>query len=95
MSTRALQDPRTAIAMARRLRRQSQTGLAIALKRESGEPWTRQMVGNLESGRKVLDVDTLALIARIQDLPISFYFEAFENRAKGVWLSSPVSSLVA
>lgn len=83
--------------MARRLRRQNQTELAEALTRETGEEWTRVMVGNLEAGRKVLDVETLMAISRVQDLPWSFYLEEFpgSNSAKGVLLSSPLSMAVA
>lgn len=61
--------------MGRRMRRQSQTDLAKALTVETGEEWTRFMVGNLEADRKTLDVETLMAIARIQNLPCSFYLE--------------------
>lgn len=76
-------DPRTAIAMGRRLRRQSQARLANALTTEMGDEWTRHMVGNLEAGRKMLDVDTLMAIARVQRLPVSFYFEPFDRDTPG------------
>lgn len=93
----AQHDPRDAIAVARRMRRQSQDGLARALSLETGEEWTRVMVGNLEAGRKILDVDTLMAIAKIHDLPCSFYLEPFPaiTRAKGVLLSSPLSMAAA
>lgn len=44
---------------------------------ETGDEWTRVMVGNLEAGRKILDVDTLMAIAKIHGLPCSFYLEPF------------------
>lgn len=88
----AQHDPRDAIAVARRMRRQSQKGLAAALSLETGEEWTRVMVGNLEAGRKILDVDTLMAISKIHDLPCSFYLEPFpgSNRGTGLYLGSPV-----
>lgn len=80
---------RAAIAMGRRYRRQTQKELAEKLTEVTGEPWSRVMVGKLESGGKVLEVETLLAIAEIQDLPHSFYLEGPEStRAKGVLLSS-------
>lgn len=89
----AQHDPRDAIAVARRMRRQTQEGLATALSGETGEEWTRVMVGNLEAGRKILDVDTLMAISKIHDLPCSFYLEPFPgtmNGATGLYLGWPV-----
>lgn len=80
----AQHDPRDAIAVARRMRRQSQEGLARALSIETGEEWTRVMVGNLEAGRKILDVDTLMAIAKIQGLPCSFYLEPFPGTIRTI-----------
>lgn len=79
------------------MRRQSQSGLARALSEETGEEWTRVMVGNLEAGRKILDVDTLMAIAKIHDLPCSFYLEPFpgSTRAVGVLLTSAMSMAAA
>ncbi|MBA3361857.1 MAG: hypothetical protein H0T94_10410 [Acidimicrobiia bacterium] len=77
-------DPRTAIAMGRRYRRQTQQQLADALTESTGERWSRVMIGKLESGGKVLEVETLMAIATIQNLPYSFYLESPGNYAKGV-----------
>lgn len=85
---------RAAIAIARRLRgRQTQKQLADALTQETGEQWSRVMVTKLESGDKELTVDTLMAIARIHDLPCSFYLEPMPGaarEAKGLLLGSSV-----
>ena len=80
-------DPRASIAMGRRYRRQTQLDLANELTRETGESWSRVMVGKLETGTKELTVPTLMAIAKIQDLPWRFYLEG-PNEAKGDYLSS-------
>lgn len=90
---------RAAIAIARRLRgRQTQKQLADALTVEMGEPWSRVMVTKLESGDKELTVEILMAIARIHDLPCSFYLDPMPgsvSQAKGVWLTSARSMVPA
>lgn len=81
-------DPRLSVKAGRALRRQTQSELADALTEATGEKWTRVMVGKLETGGKVLDVETLQAIAEIQRLPYSFYLEAPGSRATGVYRSS-------
>lgn len=81
-------DPRVAVKMARHYRGQTQEQLAAELAEATGEPWSRAMIGKLETGGKVLDVQTLMLIAEIHDLPISFYLEPPERRSKGVYVRS-------
>lgn len=89
-------DPRAAIAMGRRYRRQTQEELAEKLTKATGERWSRVMVGKLESGGKVLEVETLMAIAEVQNLPYSFYLEGPESTsAKGVLLSSDLSTAAA
>lgn len=84
-------DPRTAIAMGRRYRHQTQQELADELTAATGEKWSRVMVGKLESGGKMLEVETLMAIASIHNLPYGFYLEGPEgNKAKGLYLSSMV-----
>lgn len=89
-------DPRAAIAMGRRYRRQTQEELAEKLTKATGERWSRVMVGKLESGGKVLEVETLMAIARVQDLPYSFYLEGPESTsAMGVERASQMSMFAA
>lgn len=68
-------DPRRAVAAGRALRNQTQEELAKALTRATDTTWSRRMVAALEGGGKQLSVDVLMAIARIQDLPTSFYLE--------------------
>ncbi len=68
-------DPRLSIAMGRKYRGQTQQDLADALTKVTGSRWSRVMVGYLESGDKRLTVDTLLVIAKIHQLPYSFYME--------------------
>lgn len=81
-------DPRVSVKMGRALRGQTQEELAGELTRATGEKWSRVMVGKLETGGKVLDVETLMAIAEIQDLPYSFYLEGPQRRSKGVYVKS-------
>lgn len=81
-------DPRVSVKMGRALRGQTQAQLAQALSEATGEPWSRVMVGKLETGDKVLDVGTLMAIAEIQDLPFDFYLEGPRSRSKGVYVKS-------
>ena len=69
--------------------------MAQALTTALGEPWTRQMVGNLEAGRKVLEVEILMMIAEIHDLPFSFYLESPGTYAKGVSRNSILATAAA
>lgn len=82
MTTRAGHDPRVAIAMGRKYRRQTQQDLADALTKETGESWSRVMVGKLETGDKALTVDTLEAIKLIQDLPWDFYLEGPDSKSR-------------
>lgn len=96
MNRQTTGDPRAAIAMGRRYRRQTQTELAAKLSETTGDNWTRVMVAKLESGGKVLEVETLMAIAEIQGLPYSFYLEGPDStRAMGVYASSAMSIAAA
>lgn len=96
MNRQTTGDPRAAIAMGRRYRRQTQQELADQLTKMTGEKWSRVMIGKLESGGKVLEVETLMAIAAIHNLPYSFYLEGPEsNSAKGVSLTSAMSMAAA
>ena len=56
------------------------------------------MVTKLESGDKELTVEILMAIARIHDLPYSFYLDAMPgsaNHAKGVYTISALSMSAA
>jgi len=94
MSSRAAQehDPRTAIAMGRRYRKQTQQQLADALSDSTGDHWSRVMIGHLESGKKALTVETLMEIAEIQGLPYSFYLEGIAGNSP---MGGQLSSLLA
>lgn len=87
-------DPRRAIAAGRALRNQTQDELARALTRATETDWSRRMVAALETGQKQLNVEVLMAVARIQDLPYSFYLES-PTRAKGVLVSSAGSQVAA
>jgi transcriptional regulator with XRE-family HTH domain len=65
--------PNVAVAAGRRYTGQTQAGLARALEAETGQHWSRVMVARLERGDKVLDVETLMAVAKIQQLPVGFY----------------------
>ena len=75
MTQRAPHSVQTMVAMGRRYRRQTQQDLADALTVETGQEWSRGQVGHIESGRRKLTVDELQVIARIQRLPVSWYFD--------------------
>ncbi len=82
--------------MGRRYRRQTQQELADALTRVTGEPWSRVMVGHVETGKKALTVDTLMAVAEIHNLSYAFYMEGPESiSTKGDYLSSATVELAA
>ena len=75
MTQQAHHSVQTMVAMGRRYRRQTQQDLADALTVETGQEWSRGQVGHIESGRRKLTVDELQVIARIQRLPVAWYFD--------------------
>lgn len=96
--------PQDRIAAARRLAgRQTQAELAARLTEVTGTRWTRDMVANLEAGRRSFDVETLVAIAEIHDRDCAWYLDGVEiDRAKGLYrellsgkLRSPLPDLTA
>jgi transcriptional regulator with XRE-family HTH domain len=83
-------DKRNAVKAARAINSQTQADLAELLTEETGEPWTRDMVQSLESGRKKFDVDILEALVVVQNLDYSFYLNGPTelNVAKGGYLQS-------
>lgn len=66
-------NPADGVAAARRLRgRMSQEELAIRLSEASGTLWTRQMVADLETGRRTFKVEYLSPIAEALDVSFEF-----------------------
>lgn len=85
-------NPGDAVASARRMRgRKSQQWLADRLTDITGEDWTRDMVANLELGRRSFDVSVLLAVCEALDVPTGFILfgqEPTATQGKGVSLSS-------
>jgi len=90
-------DKRNAVKAARTINGQTQADLAARLTEEMGEPWTRDMVQSLESGRKKFDVDILMALVVVQGLDYSFYLNGPSelNVAKGGQLRSFIPALAS
>ena len=62
------------IKHARALEDQSQLQLARRLSEYTGQEWSREMIANLETGRKLIPVETLCAIASVQGQSVAWYF---------------------
>lgn len=62
-----------AIRAARELRGKERPEMAELLGESTGERWTPVMVAKLETGRKTITVELLAVIAEALDLPLDFF----------------------
>ena len=64
---------RDAVASARRVSgRVSQEELADRLTAETGKEWTRDMIANLENGRRSFSVDDLLAICKVLEVPVTY-----------------------
>lgn len=62
------------IRYARDLNDHTQDDLAAALNDYTGGGWTREIIANLESGRKAIQVEDLCAIAYVQGNAVTWYF---------------------
>lgn len=62
------------IKHARALNRQSQADLANRLHEHTGQDWTREIVANLETGRRAIPVELMCSIAAVQERTVGWYF---------------------
>lgn len=75
-----------AVQAAREFIGQSREELAADLTVRTQEPWSYQSVFRIESGKRRIEPELLAVIAEIQGFPLSWYVT--EPRSRTAWFGS-------